>query len=166
MFAIYNNVGYAADYTDGKCVLITNDKSKTDNSFEDIGGVFTKTIDLSDPKLKSFYFVGFSVFYDAGIKNNPDKWRLDLSDIWSKKRQVDLLYWHGALDGCDVPSESDGNACYKTVSFDDLPQCLVKYVYYKKNGEVYQQGSLVIHAKLTPDEMGQIRDYLFNLIHD
>lgn len=160
---------YPAILINDLCMINTLDQSKTDDSFKRIPDtkMYSQDINLFDKKLTSLYDLKLSVQYDAGLANTPDVWEIQIDKDTIKNNQIKLFYYHGNLDGWlnwkDDKADGDSKVCYKYVDSNDIQQCYVQFIYQKKNGQVFTQGSIVVNAKISVDELKKLEAYYLNL---
>lgn len=163
--ALYNNKTYIANYFRNECILMTDDQEKTDDSFQTLNGGFKyiKRIDPSDQKLTSLYDLKLSVDYNKDLPSKLSTWEIGFKPDTINHNQVKLVYDYGILPGW---TSTEKNVCYKYADFKDIAQCYAEYTYYKKNGQVFNDGPMHVFAKLTCDELVNLENYVQNLFKE
>lgn len=157
LIALYDNKTYIVNNYDNKYVLITDRQDKANNSFTHDGNFYTKQIVLSDPKLISLYDLKLKADYNTNLPKVPVTWNIEFGQDTIKNNKLKLIFWHGILPDW---FGDDKTISHQYIDFKDIGQCYAEYTYYKKNGQLFNDGQMHMFAKISVDELAQIVNYI------
>jgi len=152
MFIIYKNNLY--DLLDEKThfVIITRQKSKSDENFLSTGKVFYTDIPKDDINIQDIFDVQFSLQWDSHLKDVDKKWIILNESEYLKENQVLLKFYSGILPGWNIEEQA---VCSKYVDIDTCYDFTVNYTFTLKNG-IRLKEPIVLEQKVSKEEFQKL----------